>query len=456
MRRPAALLTTLVMFAGLIGCTRAPGVSAGGDFGNPGGTGSVRDEVRVALDVAAQETAFTTAGGCRWRSVSGRGTIAAGKVVLRVVDGRIELVQGDRSVDLGPDPVRFSGTPEWEVAGDRFGGELLAQRATWGGVTLINLVGLEEYLRGVLPWEIGRPDEDALEAVKAQAIAARTYTRRHLGRWAELGFDLYSDTRDQVYRGRTGTSEITDRAVLETEGQVLMYGDDLVRAYYSSTCGGHTSTLTDVWDREGAPYLVGFRDADGAGRSWCRESGQFRWTESWSAHELGETMRATLGAELGRELDAAEFGVLAGVKVLSRDGSGRVARLRISTDRAEFELQGDRIRWVLRPSHSRFAILRSTMFRLEEKVRDGVLVGMVARGAGFGHGVGLCQTGALGRARGGQSAAQILEAYYPGSRVTRSGVARMPVSDPSGGPDRVRPGEPETWVGEFDRVRGRS
>ena len=81
---------------------------------------------------------------------------------------------------------------------------------------------IEDYLRGVVPWEIGRPDWDALEAVKAQAIAARTYTIRHLGRWEELGFDVYADVRDQVYRGRTGTAEITDRAVKETRDEVLV------------------------------------------------------------------------------------------------------------------------------------------------------------------------------------------------------------------------------------------
>ena len=78
---------------------------------------------------------------------------------------------------------------------------------------------------------------------------------------------------------------------------------------------------------------------------------------------------------------------------------------------------GDRIRWALRPVHSRFAILRSTLFDREEQAPDGVLARVVVRGGGFGHGVGLCQTGALERARRGQNAGQILEAYYPGATV---------------------------------------
>jgi stage II sporulation protein D len=103
--------------------------------------------------------------------------------------------------------------------------------------------------------------------------------------------------------------------------------------------------------------------------------------------------------------------------VRERDRSGRVRRLAIVTDRSEFELFGDRIRWVLRPLQSRFGILRSTMFELELVRRDGRLVAVHARGGGFGHGVGMCQNGALGMSRQGHSVGEILEHYYPGTRL---------------------------------------
>lgn len=404
----------LILALALAACGDRPGIATGD-------AGSDQLGVRVALQVAVAEASFSTQKGFRWDSGSAHGTVPAGAVTLNVSGKNIGLSVDGRAQDLGPDPVRFSAST-WRVGGDEYAGDLLVQQATWGGLTLINLVDIETYLRGVVPWEIGRPGDDAIEAVKAQAIAARTYTWRHLGRWAELDFDLYADTRDQVYRGLSGTAPITDRAVRETEGQVLQSGNELVRAYYSSTCGGHTSTLTDVWTREGAPYLSGFRDADDKGQSWCKDSAQFRWVEEWSARELGDRMREHLGTELGRELSPEEFGVLEGLEATEYDASGRVSLLKIRTDRAEFEVWGDRIRWVLRPAHSRFEILRSTMFRLEEQRRDGKLVGVVARGAGFGHGVGLCQTGALGRARAGQSAREILEAYYPGSTVRQGGA----------------------------------
>lgn len=401
----------LVMSLTLVACGAPPRITTGA------GLDDTVEAVRVGLLISVEEARVFCAAPVKWTGTDDAGRLGPGPAVFRERQGRLEVEQDGTITDLGPDPVRLRASADWQVGGDRFAGDLLVQRAVWGGVTVVNLVDLEEYLRGVVPWEIGRPDADALEAVKAQAIAARTYTIRHLGRWAELGFDVYADTRDQVYRGRTGTAPITDRAVRETAGQVVLYGDDLVRAYYSSTCGGHTSTLTDVWEREGAPYLHGRRDADPFGRSWCRDSAQFRWVEAWSARELGDGLRENLGAEIDRELAADEFGVLLGLQVIERDGSGRVERLRILTDRASFEVWGDRIRWVLRPVHSRFAILRSTFFEIEEERRDGVLGRVVIRGGGFGHGVGLCQTGALGRARAGQTAAEILQAYYPGARV---------------------------------------
>lgn len=307
----------------------------------------------------------------------------------------------------------------WKSAGNVYAGGLkLLQART--GVTLVNVVPMEEYLRGVVPWEIGRPSDDALEAVKAQAIAARTYTYAHLGHWEDLGFDVYDTVSDQVYRGLTGTHPITDRAVRETRNLVAAYRGKLIRAYYSSTCGGHTSTLEDVWTREPAPYLVGRRD--GSKRSWCRESPHFRWSEGWSARQLGEVIRSHLPAELRRKLEPEEIGALRDLRVLRRDGSGRVQELEITTDRATFVVWGDRIRWVMRPIESRFMILRSTFFELELIHREGRLVAVRANGGGNGHGVGMCQTGALGMARAGYDADAILEHYYEGTSVIPAGT----------------------------------
>lgn len=379
-------------------------------------TGSTVVELRAGsayrlIGIDAGQRTVRTAGRMRAR-------IEGSHLVIEDAIGRVHA-SGDRVV------LQASASATWEIAGDRFDGDLVLLREAGGGLALVNHLPVETYLRGVVPWEIGRPADDALEAVKAQAIAARTYTYAHLGQWADRGFDLYADTRDQVYRGLTGTAEITDRAVRETAHRVAVYRGELIRAYYSSTSGGHGASIADVWRREGADYLRGRRDADDRGRSFCADSPHFRWTETWSARELGDAVRAALPAELERPLTAEQIGVVRNVEVMERDRSGRVRLLRITTDRDRFEVWGDRIRWVLRPPRSRFAMLRSTMFTLETIERDGVLVGLIARGGGFGHGVGLCQTGALGRARAGQDVDTILRAYYQGIDVVDvRGLAR--------------------------------
>jgi stage II sporulation protein D len=302
--------------------------------------------------------------------------------------------------------------------GNVYAGDALIERQTDGRLALVNVVDLESYLRGVIPWEIGRPGRESLEAVKAQAIAARTYTVAHLGRREDLGFDLWDNVADQVYRGLTGISAVTDRAVGDTRAEVLRYEGKIVQAYYSSTCGGHTSAIQDVWPREPVPYLQGVRDAPEGEGAWCQESPHFRWTVAWSALELGEIIRAHLPVEVDPRLSARQVGVLEGLEVLERDRSGRVRRLRVKTSTGSWEVVGDRIRWVLRPAHGRFEILRSTLFRLQEyRDADGVLIGVRLQGGGNGHGIGMCQSGALAMARAGRSSKQILQHYYPGTQI---------------------------------------
>lgn len=401
-----------------IGCASAP--VSGSAFSDDGFTPERgRTDVRVALDVAVATVAFEATAAVEVLVDGRRRAFAAGQHRASVRNGRLVLTGAGADVLTEAREIRLTarGEAPWRFGRDRFAGDMVVRRNDDGTVTLINHLPIETYLRGVVPWEIGRPERAAFQAVVAQAIAARTYTYARLGRWEALGFDVYADIRDQVYRGLSGTAEICDDAVRASAFDVAVHDGELIRAYYSSTDGGHTSTLVDVWTREGAPYLIGRRDADANGRSWCSGSPHFRWTEVWSARELGDIVRVELPRELGRTLEPEQIGRLQRLRVVARDGSGRVQRLRIETDVDAFEVWGDRIRWVLRPIGSNYPILRSTMFDVENVVRDGVLVGVVLRGGGFGHGVGMCQTGALARARAGQSAETILRAYYDGVEV---------------------------------------
>lgn len=153
--------------------------------------------------------------------------------------------------------VRHSGDGGIRVAGKRYRGEILVFLNDRGSLNLINRLSLEDYLRGVVPRELGPDLYPRLEALKAQAVAARTYTLRNLGEFDAEGYDICGTPRCQVYGGMDAEHPLSDRAVAETAGQVLLYKGELVDALYSSTCGGHTEDVKVMFPDKDLPYLKG-------------------------------------------------------------------------------------------------------------------------------------------------------------------------------------------------------
>ncbi len=304
-----------------------------------------------------------------------------------------------------------------------------------GGLTLINQVGLESYLCGVVPWEIGRHGKDKKAALSAQAVAARTYTISHLGSRRARGFDVYASVMDQVYKGSRHEDPLCNEAIEETAGLVLLSNGRLVDAYYSACCGGHSSRVEKVWPRKAETYLVNHLDSTGKGqKAFCSESKYFQWVEKWNAGRLEEILQETLPAYLAYMtmgerpawarptftsrkpgVNPMQPGKLLDLEITDYTPSGRVAQLQVHTEAGIYHVRGDRVRWVLAPASGKPVILRSAGFELEKVRRDGQLTEITAQGRGFGHGIGLCQTGALEMAAQGYSAAEILVHYYPGS-----------------------------------------
>jgi stage II sporulation protein D len=141
--------------------------------------------------------------------------------------------------------------------GHRYRGRLLVYLNDRGSLNLINELPLEQYLRGVVPSEMGPEEFPQVEALKAQAVAARTYALRNLGEFAREGYDICSSPRCQVYGGMDVEHPLSSRAVAETAGQVLLYQGELVDALYSSTCGGHTEDADVIFPLKQEPYLKG-------------------------------------------------------------------------------------------------------------------------------------------------------------------------------------------------------
>ncbi len=174
-------------------------------------------------------------------------------------EGALKVQQGERAWLVHSRWLRIRPAAGETVAfgGSRYRGELLIYLNDRGSLNLINEVSPDEYLRGVVPREMGPNVFDDLDALKAQAVAARTYALRNLGEFAGEGFDICATPRCQVYGGYDAEHELSDRAVTETSGEVLLYDGRFADALYSSTCGGHTEDVEIVFPLKSEQYLRG-------------------------------------------------------------------------------------------------------------------------------------------------------------------------------------------------------
>src|SRR5437763_4948228 len=214
------------------------------------------------LSVRETSNAPTTNTVAKTLPASGASSTAANRVKLtaRPTAPSRELVafaRGTASMLRSSAPLIFASSDEKNAQvrfNDKpFRGKIEVFANTHGSVTVVNVIGLEDYVRGVVPNELSYP---ALEALKAQAIAARTYAVKNRGQFGSEGFDLLPTTRSQVYRGLTSETSLTSRAVDETRGLIATYNGEPINALYTSTCGGRTEDSENIFN-EAVPYLRG-------------------------------------------------------------------------------------------------------------------------------------------------------------------------------------------------------
>jgi stage II sporulation protein D len=269
----------------------------------------------------------------------------------------------------------------------------------------VQAVPLEEYVRDVVVSEIsvGAGDAALAPAVyEAQAIVARTYAIGRRGRHDADGFDLCSTTHCQVYRPQqwrqSRWAAIVDAAVRRSRGLILLWQGRPIEAVFHAHCGGHTSDAVDVWRGGNAPYLRGIPDP------FCVRERPVRWSWRTALADLQVALNLRPHTVVGERLD--------GVQVVRRDAGGRAADVLLSGVRAPI-VSGEDMRLAVLARYGASS-LQSTRFDVRRE-RDAV----VFDGTGAGHGVGLCQTGLIGRIRARQGPVAVLEAYYPGARVGR-------------------------------------
>lgn len=305
-------------------------------------------------------------------------------------------------------PMTEGGTISFN--GKRWRGEL-AISVGGAGLLVVNHARMDDYLKGVVPLEIGTRAASDVAAVEAQAVAARSYAYMRLaGRGRP--YDMLATVQDQVYGGAGVETEVGNQAVELTTGLVLLYGDRVVSAPYYSTCGGSTAEPPDAWRTGGEPYLRRVSDEiPGTNRFYCDWAPRYRWSRTFSGDEL----RASISRYMRTLPGGGAVGSVRAVTVTEVTPGYRVGILTVDTDRGSLALRGSAIRSALRTPSGE--MLYSTYFSIDAVTGRSGVETLTLQGGGYGHGVGMCQTGAIGRARAGQDFRTILRTYYPGTTV---------------------------------------
>jgi SpoIID/LytB domain protein len=335
---------------------------------------------------------------------------------------RIEISAGKGAIEVDRE--------KDDIPKGTFLGALRLQTNAYGTYSLVSFVPLETYLRGVVPYEIGRGAPQS--AMEAQAVLARTYVLRNLRRFAIDNYQLCATTQCQVYYGITGATETTDRAIAATQGQVLTYNNELVDAVYSSTTGGVTAPFHEVWKGAERPYLTGKVDAitgiwDLGQRSLAdennlraflsvtkgfnesEESNWFRWKTEASLGKLTQDLQKYLKS-IRHPL--ANFTTIQEMQVMERSYAGRVKKLGIQTDRGVVVLERDDVLLALEAPNSMLFYLEPVLAPDRTKVTGYAFVG-----GGLGHAVGLSQYGSYHLGKQGWSYDRILGFYFPGAQL---------------------------------------
>ncbi len=302
---------------------------------------------------------------------------------------------------------RIEIVPDGEGAawvGDReYRGKIQLIRQSGGRVLIVNVVPLEDYIGGVVDSEM--PREFGTEARKAQAVVARSYALAQMQAARRGGlFDLYATTRSQKYHGRrylssdgrllAGDSSDSRQIAYETAGMVCTDQGHLFCTYYSAVCGGRTSLGSDFFSDAAPPH-------QSVPCQFCSESPLYQWQSNITNADLQTRIQRYWTSQ------ETKFGTLKSITIGPVPHVGGVAEVQMSDDKQTLSMPATAFRRVIGTSE-----LYSHHFQIE---RDGT--NWLFKGAGHGHGVGLCQWGARGMARTGKNFLEILAYYYPGSQV---------------------------------------
>ena len=272
--------------------------------------------------------------------------------------------------------------------GHFYKGDIYMKTTADDKLEVIEHLSIEDYLYGVLPVEMS-PDWP-LEALKAQAVASRTYALKNAN--PKKDYDITDGADTQVYNGASGMNSRIIDAVRSTRGEVLKYKEKLITAFFHACCGGHTASASSAWGEDVIKPLYGVRDP------FCSDSIHSSWEYYATARDLLSFIQKKGSSALK----------IKGVRISERDRSGRALKLKFATDAGSFTAAAAE----LRKNFGTYDIKSTFITRITPG--SG---GYEFYGRGWGHGVGMCQEGAKHMALNGKNYKKILRQYYPGTSI---------------------------------------
>ncbi|HEY6837350.1 MAG TPA: SpoIID/LytB domain-containing protein [Geobacteraceae bacterium] len=258
------------------------------------------------------------------------------------------------------------------------------------GILVVNELPLEDYLVGLINCEIS--SQWPMEAIKAQAVIARSYAKFQREARKNAPYHLESSVIDQVYDGCDIEDSRAARGVKETAGEVLTYDGAVIQAFYHSNCGGHTEAAENVWGAK-VPYL------QGVDCRYCQNAPSGKWEQNVSFARM-ESLLKNAGYQAGGLRD---------IRTGVRNVSGRLTDVTLMTSRGRLTISAANFRKALG-----YSVIKSTNFEVRTTATEASFSGV-----GYGHGVGLCQWGAKQRAADGFDYREILAYYYPGTKLEK-------------------------------------
>jgi peptidoglycan hydrolase-like amidase len=416
------------------------------------------------------EISYTTAGGYAVTSPAGTTNVAGPiRFNAEVATNQFSIQSIRRSNPL------VGGSPQTVPL---YRGTIEVSRSTATAadrVNLVNIVEVENYVRGVVANESIASFH--IEALKAQATAARGYAIANVGNYVARGypFDIVDSSASQVYRGVISEHVRAVQAADETQGLVTSYQGKIISALYSSSFGGYSDSNHWIFNSPSSelpgtnvtPYLTGIYDGEGTPPDLTTDAGrQAFWTsanQAFSYDMCGRVgnrfarWRITIpAADIKARLTPARIvvisgdtsGSITGIEMLQRmTGSNRIARIRVTLTSGVVEVRGwDNLRSVIGRTRSdatspvdpctgtaiaaNFTLTNPAMIETTSNI-DGTLATVISTGGGWGHNVGMSQYGAHGRGLAGQTFLQILKTYYQGADVGSYPISlrRQPLND---------------------------